>query len=310
MIAGLKRVLIALVLIVVLAAAGLFGWRWYDRSRDVQVTDDAYIRGEITDISARVTGYAVEVLTDDNMPVKAAQVLVRIDPRDFRMSVERAQATLDQAKAALQQVGAQRELERSKILVAEAALRSAQAQLKNAEVALQRSTILAARNFASQATVDADTAAAAQTRSAVDEAMANLAFEHEQLVVIDSNEAMARAQVASAEAALLSAKFALNDTEIWSPIDGIVANLKTRVGEYVTAGTHMMSVVPLDNPWIEANYRETQVGRMKVGDPVHIYIDTYPGKRECGYVESIAPASGSEFALIPPDNATGNFTKI
>jgi membrane fusion protein (multidrug efflux system) len=310
MIAGLKRVLLALALIAVAGAAASFGWRWYDRSRDIQVTDDAYVRGEITNISSRVTGYAVEVLVDDNMPVKATQVVARIDPRDFRMNVEKSQATVDQAKVNLAQIGAQRELEKSKILVAEAALRSAQAQTKNAEIALQRATALAAKSFASQATVDTDTAAAAQTKSAVDEAEANLAYAREQLVVIDSNEAVARAQVASAEAALLSAKFALGDTEIWAPIGGIIANRKTRVGEYVTAGTRILSVVPIDDLWIEANYRETQIGRMAVGDPARLQVDTLSGKALCGYVESMAPASGSEFALIPPDNATGNFTKI
>lgn len=310
MIAGLKRVIFAVTLIVAIAVAGFFGWRWYDRSRDVQDTNDAYVRGEITNVSSRVSGYAVEVLVDDNMPVKAAQVIARIDPRDFRMNVEKSQAALDQAKANLAQVGAQRELENSKILVAEAAVRSAQAQTKNAELTLQRATTLAAKSFATQASVDADTAAAVEARSAVDQAQANLAFERGQLLVIGSNEAVARAQIASAEAALLSAKFALDDTEIWVPIDGIVADLKTRVGEYVTAGAHMMSIVPIDNLWIEANYRETQVGRMKIGDPARIGVDTYPGKALCGYVESIAPASGSEFALIPPDNATGNFTKI
>jgi membrane fusion protein, multidrug efflux system len=144
----------------------------------------------------------------------------------------------------------------------------------------------------------------------VDQAVANVAFEREQLVVIDANEVSAKAQVAAAEASLLSSKFALNDTEIWSPIDGIVANRKARVGEYVTAGTRVLSVVPVNNLWIEANYRETQIGQMKVGDPVIIKIDTYGGKSLCGYIEAIAPASGSEFALIPPDNATGNFTKI
>jgi membrane fusion protein (multidrug efflux system) len=310
MIAGLKRVLVALVLIGGLAAAGFFGWRWYDRSREVQFTDDAYVRGEITSVSARVTGYAVEILTDDNLPVKAAQVVARIDPRDFRMNVDKAQATLDQAKANLAQIGALRELEKSKILVAEAALRSAMAQTKNAELALQRAATLAAKSFASQATVDADTAAAAQTRSGVDEAQANLAFAREQLVVIDSNEAVARAQVESAEASLLSAKFALTDTEIWAPISGIVANRKTRVGEYVTAGTRLLSIVPTADLWIEANYRETQIGNMKVGDPARIDVDTFARATLCGYVESIAPAAGSEFALIPPDNATGNFTKI
>jgi membrane fusion protein (multidrug efflux system) len=310
MMAGLKRVALALGTTAALAAAVYFGWGWYDRSRDIQITNDAYARGEITDVSSRVTGYAVEVLVDDNIPVKAMQVIARIDPRDFRMNVEKAQAALEQANAALAQIGAQRELEKSKILVAEAALRSAEAQTKNANITLERATTLAAKEFASRATVDADTAAAAQMRSAVDQAAANLAYEREQITVIDSNEAAARAQVAAAEAALLSSKFALEDTEIWAPIDGVIANRKTRIGEYVTAGTHMMSIVPIDNQWIESNYRETQIGRMKVGDPARIDVDAYPGKALCGYVESISPASGSEFALIPPDNATGNFTKI
>src|SRR5216683_4814673 len=175
MIAGLKRVLIALLLIGVLGAAGLFGWRWYDRSRDVQVTDNAYVRGEITNLSSRVTGYAVEVLFDDNMPVKATQVVVRIDPRDFRMTVEKSQAALDQAKANLAQVGDQRELERSKIAVAEAALRSAEAQAKNAEIVLARATELLQKAAGTQAAFDSATAAAAQARSTVDQAKASLA---------------------------------------------------------------------------------------------------------------------------------------
>jgi membrane fusion protein (multidrug efflux system) len=149
-----------------------------------------------------------------------------------------------------------------------------------------------------------------KAHSEVDQATANLAYENQQLVVIDANVGVAKAKVGSAEAALLSAKFALADTAVWAPIDGIVANRKTRVGEYVAAGTHMLSIVPINDLWVEANYRETQVGRMKVGDPVRIDVDTYPGRPLCGYVEAILPAAGSEFALIPPDNATGNFTKI
>jgi membrane fusion protein (multidrug efflux system) len=310
MIAGLKRVAITLCLMAALAVATYYGWRWYDVSRDVQATDNAYVRGEITNLSSRVNGYAVEVLLDDNMPVKAKQVVVRIDPRDFRMTVERSQAALDQAKASLAQIGDQRELERSKIAVADAALRSAQAQAKNAETILTRATELLQKGAGTQATFDSATAAAVQARSAVDQANANLAYEREQLAVIDSNEAVAKAQVDSAEATLLSAKFALDDTEVWAPIDGIIADRKTRVGEYVTAGTTMLSIVPIENLWIEANYRETQIGRMKMGDPVRIMVDTHPEQPLCGYVESLAPASGSEFALIPPDNATGNFTKI
>jgi membrane fusion protein (multidrug efflux system) len=310
MIAGLKRIAVALVALAVIAAAAYYGWRWYDGGRNVQVTDDAYVRGEITGISPRVTGYATEVLVDDDMPVRAGQVVVRIDPRDFRMAVQKARAALDQAKASLSQITAQRELQGSKISVAEATLRSAQAQAKNADTILGRAGELLQRAAGPQATFDTATASAAAAHASVDQATANLAFEREQLAVIDTNEAAAKAQVASAEANLLSSKFALGDTEIWSPIDGIAANRKTRVGEYVTAGTRMLSIVPTGNLWIEANYRETQVEHMRLGDPARVNLDTYPGKPLCGYVEAIAPASGSEYALIPPDNATGNFTKI
>jgi membrane fusion protein (multidrug efflux system) len=308
--AGLKRIAVALGLIVVLIPAGYYAWRWYDRSRAVQTTDDAYVRGEITDLSSRVSGYAVEVLFDDGMAVKAADVVVRIDPRDFRMAVEKAQAALNQAKADLAAVVASRELEKSKVAVAEAALRSAEAQAKNSETTLMRATILYQKSFGSQAARDDAQAAGVKAHSAVDEATANLAYENQQLVVIDANETVAKARVDSAEAALLSTKFALADTAVWAPIDGVVANRKTRVGEYVAAGTRMLSVVPIDNLWVEANYRETQTGHMKVGDPVRIDVDTYPGRPICGYVEAIAPAAGAEFALVPPDNATGNFTKI
>jgi membrane fusion protein, multidrug efflux system len=310
MIAGLKRMAVAMLLLTGGAVAIYFGHRWYERALTIQTTDDAYVRGEITTISSRVSGYAVEVPVDDNMTAKAAQVLVRIDPREFRMNVEKAQAAVDQAKADLAQISAQRELQQSKITVAEAALQSAQAQAKNADITLQRSTTLAAKSVAAQASVDTDTAADAQARAAVSQASANANFEHQQVAVLDAQEAVAKAQVASSEAALLSAKFALDDTETWAPIDGIVANLQTRVGTYVAIGTRMMSIVPIKDLWIDANYRETQITNMRPGDPGRIYIDAYPQTSLCGYVESIAPASGAEFALIPPDNTTGNFTKI
>jgi len=310
MIDGLKRIGLALLAIVIVAVGGYYGWRAYDRSRDVQTTDDAYVRGEITPLSARVSGYATEVLFDDGMPVKASDVVVRIDPRDFRMAVETAQAALDQANADLTEVGAQRQLEQSKIAVAEAALRSAEAQAKNSDTQLMRASILYQKNVGSQVARDDAQAANVTALSAVDQATANLAYEREQLVVVAANEAVAKARIDAAQAALLSAKFALDDTEVWSPLDGVVANRSVQAGEYVAAGTRLLSIVPTTSLWIEANYRETQIGRMKAGDPARVTIDTYPGRRLCGYVEAIAPASGSEFALVPPDNATGNFTKI
>jgi len=310
MMAGLKRIAVVLVAVLVLAPAGFFVWRWYDRSRDVQTTNDAYVRGEITDLSSRVSGYAVDLLFDDGMPVKATDVVVAIDPRDFRMAVEKAEAALNQAKADLTAVVASRELGKSKVAVAEAALRSAEAQAKNSDSILMRAAALYKDRFGTEAALDDAQAAGVKAHSGVDQATADLAYENQQLVVIDANVGVAKARVDSAEAALLSAKFALADTAVWAPIDGIVANRKVRVGEYVAAGTPMLSIVPIKNLWVEANYRETQVGRMKVGDPVRIDVDTYPDRPLCGYVEAILPAAGSEFALIPPDNATGNFTKI
>ena len=151
MMAGLKRIAMVVGLIVVLVPAGYYVWRWYDRSRDVQGTNDAYVRGEITDMSSRVSGYAVEVLSDDGMPVKTTDVVVRIDPRDFRMAVEKAEAALNQAAADLAAVVASRELEKSKIAVADAALRSAEAQAKNSDTTLMRASVLAKDKFGTQA---------------------------------------------------------------------------------------------------------------------------------------------------------------
>jgi membrane fusion protein, multidrug efflux system len=206
-------------------------------------------------------------------------------------------------------VVASRELGKSKVAAAEAALRSAEAQAKNSDTTLTRAAILAKGRFGTQAALDDAQAAGVKAHSEVDQATANLAYENQQLVVTNANVGVAKARVGSAEAALLLAKFALADTAVWAPIDGIVANRKTRVGEYVTAGTHMLSIVPIENlGWTP--YRETQVGRMKIGDPVRIGVDTYPDRPIFGCVEAILPAAGSEFALIPPDNATGNFTKI
>jgi membrane fusion protein, multidrug efflux system len=310
MMAGLKRIAVVLGLIVVMVPAAFFIWNWYDRSRTVQTTNDAYVRGEITDVSSRVSGYAVEVLADDGMPVRAAATVVRIDARDFRMAVEKAEAALNQAKADLTAVVASRELGKSKVAVAEAALRSAEAQAKNSDSILMRASALYKDRFGTEAALDDAQAAGVKAHSAVDQATANLAYENQQLVVIDANVGVAKARVDSAEAALLSAKFALADTAVWAPIDGIVANRKVRVGEYVAAGAPMLSIVPIKNLWVEANYRETQIGRMKIGGPVRIDIDTYPRRPICGYVEAVLPAAGAEFALIPPDNATGNFTKI
>lgn len=310
MIEGLKRVSLALVCVAFIAAAGLGTWRWYGATRLVQSTNNAYVRGDVTTLSPRVSGYAVEVLVDDNETVAAKQTLVRIDPRDFRVARDRAQATVADAEAKLAQAKTRLVLQQSQIKVREAGLRSAEAQSRNAETTLGRGRQLLALNAGTQSRVDDNEAAALSARAAIDQATANLAYDSQQLTVLAADEQAAQATLASAKAALISAQIALEDTEVWAPIAGTIANRRVKVGEYVTAGARMLSIVPSRSLWIEANFLETQIWRMRPDDPVWIQIDARPDLSLCGYVESIGSASGSEFALIPADNATGNFTKI
>lgn len=307
---ALRRLGVVLALVIALAALGWYGWRAWDGSRAVQSTEDAYVRGDITALSPRVSGYAVEITADDNEAVTARQVLVRLDPRDYQAAVDRAEAQVRQAISQLARAEVQRQNQQLQITSAEAALGSAQAQAQRNGIDLSRARELRATGAGTQARLDDATAADQATRATALEAKANLDLQRQTLQQVDADALVARATLAAARASLASARIALEDTEVWAPIDGIVANRRTRVGEYVAVGTRMLSIVPLDGLWIEANFRETQMERMAPGQPVAFRLDRYPRLRLCGYVESVGPASGSEFALIPADNATGNFTKI
>lgn len=307
---ALRRFLVTLFLLAALGAAGWYGWREWDMRSDIQSTQDAYVRGEITTLAPRVAGYVVEIRADDNEEVRAKDILMRIDPRDYRAAEARMQASLEQAKAALGQAEARLALQNSQIDVAEAALTAAQAQSQNAELTLQRAKELLARGAGTQASYDQAAAAEVTGRSSVIQATAQVSYQRQQVAVLKADVTAAVAKITDATASLDTARNALEDTAIWAPITGTIANRRTRIGEYVTAGTRMLSIVPKEGLWIEANFRETQLARMRPGQPASITLDVHAGQRICGYVESIGPASGSEFALVPADNATGNFTKI
>ena len=307
---AIRRLLITVCFATAFVAAAWYAWRSWDMRGAYQSTEDAYVRGEITILSPRVAGYAVSVLKDENEPVAAKEVLIKIDPRDYRAAATRAQATVDQAQAALGQASAQLELQSSQIEVGEAALKAAQAQAENAELTYQRAKELLEKGSGTQAAYDQANATVLVARASVEQAKAQLDFQRKQVVVLQANVRAAEAKVNDGKAAFTAALQALEDTEVWSPIAGTIANRRTRVGEYVTIGTNMLSIVPNDGLWIAANFRETQLARMWPDQPVAIMIDLYGGRRVCGYVEAIGPAAASEFALLPPDNATGNFTKI
>jgi len=307
---ALRRFGIVLAVIVAFSAAGWYGWRTWDGARAIQGTEDAYVRGEITALSPRVAGYAVEITTDENQPVAAHEILVQIDPRDYQAAVDRAEAQVQQAISQLARAEVQRQNQQLQIASAEAVLGSAQAQEQRNSIDLGRARDLRATGAGTQARLDDATAAEQATRASVLEARANVDLQRQILQQTEADASVARAGLAAARAALVSTRIAVDDTAVRAPITGIVANRRTRVGEYVAVGTRMLSIVPLEGLWIEANFRETQMERMAPDQAVAFRLDRYPRIRLCGYVESIGPASGSEFALIPADNATGNFTKI
>ncbi|MDB5412953.1 MAG: HlyD family secretion protein [Rubritepida sp.] len=308
--ATVRRLFMTLFVLLGTFAAGIYGWRQWDLRGDVQFTADAYVRGEITALAPRVAGYVVAITADENTSVAAHEVLVQIDPRDYRLALQRAQAAVAQAQAQRERAQVQRRNQTLLVTAAEAAVASARAQETRNEVDLGRARDLRASGTGTQVRLEDAAAAEQVSRASLAQAQAALAVQRQVIEQVDADERLAAATLASAGAAEISARLALEDTGVWTAIAGVVSNRRSRVGEYVTPGTRMLSVVPIEGLWIEANFRETQLARMAPDQPVAIRLDTYPRHALCGYVESIGVASGSEFALFPPDNATGNFTKI
>ncbi|MDJ0514510.1 MAG: HlyD family secretion protein [Methyloceanibacter sp.] len=307
---ALRRLAIASITLAGGAFALVIIVSWWRGISGFETTDNAYVHSDITILSPRVAGYAVEITVDDNDKVEPKQTLVRIDPRDFRSIVEQRSAAVAQRKSDLVNLAARRELQAARIRVAGSALEAARARAEQTEADFRRADELVRRGSGTRQRFDETKAANLVALSNVTSASATLSLEKQQEAVLDAEEVSLKADLTAAEAELHEAKLKLEDTNVWAPLRGVVAERNTRVGEYVNVGTRLLAIVPVDGHWIEANYKETQIGRMAPGDRAQIVVDTYPDKVFCGYVESIAPASGSEFSLIPPDNATGNFTKI
>jgi membrane fusion protein, multidrug efflux system len=250
------------------------------------------------------------VLVRDNERVKAGQVLARIDDRDFRTALDQAKADVDAARATLAGKQAQLDAQHSVIDTARATVEVDQANATFADQDHQRYADLARTGYGSMQNAQAATAKIAAARAAVDRDTASLAAAQKQIELIAAELAQARAAVAHDEAVQRQAELNLSYTTITAPVDGAVGNRTLRVGQFVQAGTQLMAVVPLADTYIVANFKETQLTDVKPGQKVEIEVDMFPGIEVEGHVDSIAPASGQEFALLPPDNATGNFTKV
>lgn len=292
----------------ILAVAGLYAYG--PGSVAFVSTDNAYVKGDVTFVSPKVPGYVTAVLTENNAKVSPGQVLIRIDPTDYSSAVADTEAAIAQAKASLGQIAAQQRLQDSQIRAADASVTSAKASAVRSGADLERSDALVGQGAVSRQLFEAAQAENVRSRSAVTQTAAQADVARKQLGVLGAQRLTAQAQLQSAGAKLMRARADLDRTAIVAPREGRVAARNVRLGEYVNTGTRLLAITPTTGLWIEANLRETQLARIRPGDRVQVGIDAVPDVKFCGVVEGTFGASGSEFAVIPPDNATGNFTKI
>jgi membrane fusion protein (multidrug efflux system) len=305
-----KQILFAGAAAVVLAAAGWYGWDYWTVGRFLVSTDDAYVKADNTTIAPKVSGYLLKVLVKDNERVATGQVLARIDDRDFKVALDQARADVAAAGATITSKQAQLDVQQAVINAAKATIDVDQAAVTFAAQEHRRYTDLAASGSGSVQNAQQAQARIASAQATLARDDANLVSARKQVDLLKAEIVQANAALARAEALQRQAELNLGYTTITAPIDGVVGNRTLRVGQYVQAGTQLMSVVPAKGAYVVANYKETQLTDVHEGQAVDIAVDMFPGQIVHGHVDSIAPASGQEFALLPPDNATGNFTKV
>lgn len=295
---------------VVLAALTAGGGYWWFSKHTYETTDNAFVQADTVTVAPLIEGYVAEVLVSDNEAVQAGQVVVRIDPATIRTRLAQAEANALALDAAVRSVDDKARLEAALISQRQAGVSSAQASERLARAELGRYESLVSRGWSSTQRIQSVRAGAEQATAAVSQAQAALAAEQQAAKSLDSERAKTLAQAQAARALVDQARIDLTRTEIRAPIAGVVGARAVRPGQYVRAGSALMSVVPLGRAYVVANFKETQVSRLRLGQPVEIRADAFGSRTIRGTVESFSPATGSEFALIPVENAVGNFTKI
>lgn len=307
----MKKRLVPLVLLAAaLSGASAGGWYWWTTGRFRQTTDNAYVHADIVRIAPKVAGYVKEVAVGDNQSVAAGDLLVRLDDRDYRARLAEAEAAVAAQGAAIANIDSRLDLQQSLIAQASADIGAAEAEALRSSRDLARTRDLVKDDFVSRQRYDGSVADTGKANAALQRTRAALEAARRQLAVIETEKAQARALLHQAEAALDLARSALEDTEIRAPATGVVGNRGVRVGEYVQPGSLLMALVQLPQVWVEANFKETQVGALTAGQAAEIVVDALPGQILQGRIDSLAPASGAQFSLLPPENASGNFTKI
>jgi membrane fusion protein (multidrug efflux system) len=294
----------------VMVGAGFYGAHWWNTGRYMEETDDAYVGGDVTVISPRVAGYIAELTVSDNQFVHAGDLLARIDDRDYRAALAKAEGEVHAEEALLGNIDAQAALQ-------QAVIRQGQAEIDAtaAEESRARNDDKRYRTLVQRAAVSVESAQRAEAtwktaRANSEKAQATLLAAQRQLDVIHSQREQAVAALEQATAKRDLARLDLGYTELRAPVDGYIGNRRGRVGGYVSAGTQLLAVVPAQGLWIDANFKEDQLAGMTPGQAVTVEADVLPGKVFHGHLDSLAPATGAQFSILPPENATGNFTKI
>jgi membrane fusion protein, multidrug efflux system len=305
-----KKHLLRLAIGVALIAGVVYGIHWWTVGRFIENTDDAYVGGDVTVIGPKVPGYIAQVVVTDNQFVHAGDLLVKIDDRDYRAALAKADGAVAAQQALLANLDANEKLQ-------EAVIRQAQAGVSAADAETQRSRDDEARyrDLSSRSAVSIESAQRADAtyktaRATSDKAQAALVAAQRQIDVIESQKQQARAALQQAKAEQDIARLNEGYTELRAPVDGVVGNRRARAGAYAAAGTQLLSVVPARGLWVDANFKEDQLARMHAGQPVDIRADVLPGRVFRGHLASLAPATGAQFSVLPPENATGNFTKV
>lgn len=301
---------IHLIAAVVLVAVGIGGSLWWIDRQHFETTDNAFVQADTVAVAPQIDGYVTEVLVSDNAVVEAGQVLARIDSATIQARLAQAIANAEALEAAVAAVDDKAALEEAMIAQKSAGVDSARAQAQLARSEMDRYDRLASEGWVSAQRVQTVKAGASQAQAAVNEAQATLEAERRTAASLGSARAQTAAQAAAARAAVEQARIDLTRTEIRAPVAGVVGARAIRPGQYVRPGATLMSIVPLGEAYVVANFKETQVARLSVGQSVEIRADAFGGETLEGRIESFAPATGSEFALIPVENAVGNFTKI
>ncbi|MCH1908319.1 HlyD family secretion protein [Stenotrophomonas sp. Y6] len=287
----------------------LRAWQLWPFNSSHVHTDDAYVRGQVTVLAPQVSGYVTDVLVKDFDHVKQGQPLLRIDDRSYRQKVDQAEAALAEARAQLANSDQSQAQGRAQIASARANLSAGQAERQRTGTELQRYETLAAQQLVSSSDRDRLRASAQAANAGVAQSQAAIRIAEENLTATRVARQGLEARVASAQAALELARIDLDNTVIRAPRDGQLSEASVRLGQYVTAGTQLLFLVP-DSLWVVANFKEGQTWKMAIGQPASFSVDAFQGQHLHGHVEQIAPATGSEFAVLKPDNASGNFTKV